>query len=1005
MNLFPLKFLIVFIMITSLNLFAQGSLKGVVTDSLSGETLVGANIFIVGTALGSASDIQGEFRINNVPEGNQRLRVSYIGYKSKTFNITIQQEKSLELNVSLVPDVIEGETVVVTGQALGQAAAINQQLTSNTIVNVISEEKIQELPDANAAEAIGRLPGVSVTRSGGEANKITLRGLSDKYTIVTLDGVRIPSTDAQDRGIDLSTISQNSLAGIELYKALTPDKDADGIAGSVNLVTKKAPSEREIRANLEGGYSNLMESAKQYDFSLKYGERFFDDMLGIQLNGNIENKIRSSEDIDISYDRTVLNQTSYFIDNFTLSFTDEVRKRNGINVILDLNTPDDGSIKFNNSFSSTKRSYLIHDRDYPNGGGETQYLGGVTYTFRDREQEIETFSSALTGNNNLLGIKWNWGLSFAQSTSEFPYDYQIDFSEASDAGISGMKSPPQIKDRPEQLISYAYNNFRAATLAGAFYRAQDNLDKDKAAFLNFSKEYTIGDLFFGELKIGGKYKSKNRFNNQSQNFSPYYLGYWQPNEKLPDGTVRPKDLRGSYFDAFFQRYLENNLNNTVSFVEFLDSNPESRLLYGLYDLNPLVNRDKLRQWYELNKYGIDQSGNILEYYNDPTFTAYYYDITEAVSSGYVMNTFKFGQDITFIAGVRVEQENNNYKNRYSKVVAGGFPSITLPTRDTTSSYSETIVLPNFHLNIKATDFLNIRLAAYKALARPDFNMRLNTYFAWRPAAVGGNRQLIVGNPKLKTAKAWNFEINTSFYGNDIGLFSISAFYKEIKDMYHMLNQINTIGNGLFDALGLETRTLHGSSTYQLTIPYNSTKPSKVWGFELEHQINFSFLPGMLKYIVLSYNASIVRSETYLIGSKTDTTFTTIPGIPFPVPNYSSHAIEYKQQLENQPKFFGNISLGYDIDGFSGRISLFHQSEYYSSFSPDSRSDRIIAGYDRIDIALKQKITDYLSLHLNINNLTNIKDENYLDDVMDQYRILRTSARYGLTADFGVQLDL
>ena len=86
---------------------------------------------------------------------------------------------------------------------------------------------------------------------------------------------RIPSTDAQERGIDLSSISQSSLAGIELYKALTPDKDADAIAGSVNFVTKKAPSEREVRAVLRGGYNDLMNSAKQYDFQLKYGERFF----------------------------------------------------------------------------------------------------------------------------------------------------------------------------------------------------------------------------------------------------------------------------------------------------------------------------------------------------------------------------------------------------------------------------------------------------------------------------------------------------------------------------------------------------------------------------------------------------------------------------------------------------------------------------------------------------------------------------------------------------------
>ena len=97
----------------------------------------------------------------------------------------------------------------------------------------------------------------------------------------------------------------------------------------------------------------------------------------------------------------------------------------------------------------------------------------------------------------------------------------------------------------------------------------------------------------------------------------------------------------------------------------------------------------------------------------------------------------------------------------------------------------------------------------------------------------------------------------------------------------MLNQINTTGNVIFNELGLDTRSLHGSAGYQLTVPYNSTDPSKVWGFELEHQINFTFLPGLLQNIVLSYNASLVYSETQLIGSTTDTTYQIIGGIPFP----------------------------------------------------------------------------------------------------------------------------
>ncbi len=1000
MRIFKLSMLVTLFLIISSSIFAQGTIRGVITDSLSRETLVGANVFLLGTSLGSATDLEGEYRIMRVPAGNYQLRVSYIGYHSKTINIEVQDNRTIQFDIAIVPDIIEGETVVITAQALGQVAAINQQLRSNTIINVVSEEKIKELPDANAAEAIGRLPGVSLLRSGGEANKIILRGLSDRYTSVTIDGMKIASTDELSRGLDLSTISQSSLAGIELYKALTADKDADAIAGSVNLVTKKAPSLREISVVTKGSYNNIMKSAKQYDLSLKYGERFFDDILGVQLNANFENRIRSNERIDLDYDQTISNQTDYEINNFILEFTDEVRKRDGGSIILDFNTPDNGNIKVSNVYNSTKRDYLLHSRDYPSGGGTG---GTVTYSFRDREQEISTFNSSLIGDNYLLGYNLNWGLSFAQSISEFPYDYQIDFLEPS-TNSSGMKNTPRLKSNPEQIIPFAHNNFTAATLYGAYYRTQKNLDKDKSAFLNITREYNLGQNLAGELKFGGKYRSNSRTNSNTERYSPYYLGYWRGYEKLPDGTIRPKNLNGTYFEAFFKRYQANPLNNTVSFLEFLDDTPQSRDMYDLYKLYPLVNRDKLRQWYEINQYGSDQNGLAFEYYNDPSVNAYSYDIYESVTSGYVMNTLKFGQDITFIAGLRLERESNDYKNKYSLVDFSGFPVPKDDTRDTSSTYSETIILPNFHINIKATDFMNIRLAVYKALARPDFNMRLNSYFAWRPSLVGSNKQLILGNPILKTAKAWNYEINTSFYGNNIGLISISAFYKEIQDMYHMLNNFNTEGNVMIERLGLGWKTLH-SGTYQLTVPYNSPKPTKVWGIEFEHQIHFNFLPGLLKNVVLSYNASIVRSETWLIGARTDTIQYYLPGFPLPLYRYEQHPIEVKQQLENQPKFFGNISLGYDIGGFSGRISLFHQSEYNRSFSPTGRGDQIVNGYTRLDIALKQKVTDFLSLMLNVSNLTNIKEENSIYNRVNGYKILNTSERYGMTADLGVKIDL
>ena len=1001
MKLFTIfKFTILLITITISQSLSQGVLRGTVTDSLNNNELIGANVFLVGTSLGSASNVEGKYSISNISEGNYTVKVSYIGYKSKETQVMIKPDITTELNIQLTLDVLQGEEVVVTGQMMGQVSAINQQRTSNTIINVISEEKIKELADANATESIGRLPGVSILRSGGEANKIILRGLDSKFTVVTIDGIKVPSTDATGRGIDLSMISQSALSGIELFKALTSDKDGDALAGSVNLVTKLAPEEREVRVDLKGGHNNLMKSLKQYDFSLHYGERFFDNFLGVQLNGNIEDRIRSNERKNVDYNLGAGND--YFIDNFKLEFTNETRKRDGFSLLLDLKTPDDGSIRINNVYSKTKRDYLWSYREYTsNGGGDND---GPAYDYRDQEQEIATFNSSIKGDNNLLGFKINWSLSFAQSESFYPYDYEAIFVED-----NGMEGSPKYKTNPEQLIDYAVNNYTNASLDWSYFRTQDNYDKERTAFIDIARPYVIDNLFSGELKLGGKYKVKDRSNNRTEHWTPYYLGRWYEYERLPDGTFREKDFTGTYFEEWWKLG-----GGGIGLNQFF-SDLELRNIYGSYPLGPIIDRDRLRQWQTLNQYGVNSTGssdpNAQEIWNNPLIKYDDYIITEQVSSAYLMNTLNVGQFLTVIVGLRTEIESNDYLATYMTGSAGGFPVNAGTVRDTTSFSKQTIILPNVNIAFRPYEFMTVRAALYKALSRPDFNMRLDRYIAGRPAEATSQPQVYVGNIGLKTAQAWNFELNTSFFSNEIGLISLSAYYKEIKDMFHMLNNFNTQAvrdqNGvpqdtLIQRFGIKWPSKMSTTAYNLTLPYSSPKPTKVWGFEFEHQINFQFLPGLLKNIVLSYNASIVRSETIIYGSKT-ISYVDSSG-PIHLTTSRNILVESKQKLEGMPEFFGNISLGYDIEGFSARFSIFHKAKHNVSFSASGSGDLVTRPFTRIDIALKQKITDYLSLFVNLNNITNVEEGSDLESRQYGLTLFDQSEKYGLTADFGVTMQ-
>jgi hypothetical protein len=144
--------------IATLSLAASGTIEGVVRDIQTGEPLPGANVMIVKTSLGAATDVNGKYTIREVPAGTYALRATYVGYRQKEIALEVKEGQTLKQDFKLLAVGVEGEEVVVTAQAAGQKEAINQQLAAMPVMNVVSAARIQELPDVNAAESVGRHP-------------------------------------------------------------------------------------------------------------------------------------------------------------------------------------------------------------------------------------------------------------------------------------------------------------------------------------------------------------------------------------------------------------------------------------------------------------------------------------------------------------------------------------------------------------------------------------------------------------------------------------------------------------------------------------------------------------------------------------------------------------------------------------------------------------------------------------------------------------------------------
>ncbi|HEX3073595.1 MAG TPA: carboxypeptidase-like regulatory domain-containing protein, partial [Ignavibacteriales bacterium] len=136
-------------------LFAAGTIRGNIVDAQTKDPLPYTNVMLKGTSLGAAADENGDYIIQNIPAGSYTLLVRYVGYKEKSIPLSVSDGKTVQLNIELESETVMGETVVVTAQAEGQMHAINEQLSSTSIKNVVSSARIREVPDANAAESIG----------------------------------------------------------------------------------------------------------------------------------------------------------------------------------------------------------------------------------------------------------------------------------------------------------------------------------------------------------------------------------------------------------------------------------------------------------------------------------------------------------------------------------------------------------------------------------------------------------------------------------------------------------------------------------------------------------------------------------------------------------------------------------------------------------------------------------------------------------------------------------
>lgn len=607
MNLKTLLFLVFLLCGSSLAMAQRGIIKGKITSREHNEALTGATVLVNGTTSSTGTNLSGEYQFYVNP-GSLVLTIRYLGYKDTVVNVTVAANELKVVNIVMQSRQATLQDVTITGYTQGQAKALNQQKNADNIKNIIAADQIGKFPDPNAAEALQRVPGVTIERDQGEGRYVSVRGLAPQFTNTSVNGEQIPSPEADVRFVALDAIPSDQLSSIEVTKALTPDMDGDAIGGSINLITRTAQNKKpSIVGSLGGGYNNLM-SKGNVQGQLQYGQRFGkDEKFGMLLNSNYYQNNLGSDGIERAINDNELELRDYQL----------TRTRLGLSSSFDYRFNNHHEIYFRTLYSR------FTDREWRR-----------RYVFVPEDEEIEKLTKDRFESQSVLSL--NAGAKHTFKTFLLDYEAQYSYAEQS----TPYDNEGAFKTGMRSTLSYADTRFPKIETDGDYTNNSlygfDELgmgstiakDKNLTAKFNVGVPYKINDSE-GLIKFGAKMRSKKKSYNITQNTFENLGGV--PNLDQFTGTP----VKDKFFDG---RYAMGNPLDIPKLIGYFNANP------GQFEL-------------QIADKAADEA---LE-----SFTA-----KEDVLAAYVMGRQQI-KKLMILAGVRYERTKVSYNSKDVVIAANG----------------------------------------------------------------------------------------------------------------------------------------------------------------------------------------------------------------------------------------------------------------------------------------------------------------------------------------------
>ncbi|MEO8884925.1 MAG: TonB-dependent receptor [Mucilaginibacter sp.] len=887
-------------------------MQGTVSDSKTGETLIGANVRIEKgtTVFNTAVKLDGTYQFKNIPAGSYKLQVSFIGYKTtKEYEVEAIKDKTTVLNVAMLDNSTALNEVAVIEYVSKETdnSARNVEKNANNTMNVISANSIALSPDVLVSNVLSRVSGISIDRNNsGDAQHVIIRGMEKQYNTTLINGVKIPSPDNKNRYVPLDIFPADLVEKIEVSKSLTPAMEGDASGGVVNLVMKTAPDHLRVEGNFGTGYSQLFfnrpfvsfdrssvrskapgellpplgaalitdfpyqnlvtktgNAAPNANASLTVGNRFLNNKLGVIFSGSYQNAYQGDNSFVVVQENTVgpspnintPNQETAFQSSYNRQYSSRLSRLGAIAGI---------DYKFNANNSINLFGTYLQLNEYRVRETQTSTYSGYSYQGYVATNGIDNLTETRTDLQSIYNVtlkgkhqindnfKLDWTLANSEAGHKQPdiATFKTTYSTSPAPGGTNQPTP----GNPGSSTYVAPGIINGPVLVGNESRVwAHNTDKDFSGYLNLHYDATI----FGRkalFTVGGMARRKTR-----DNFVDSY--------SLPNTLVAGTNNAEPY--------------TTVQDATFTFAN------------NP---------------------GNALgSSYSDPGV----YSFNENIQGGYAMLQYFVNSRLDFLVGERVEHTDQSYMSN--------LPA-TFPGKSAAINYSD--YLPSVNLKYALTTNQAIRASYFQSVLRPAF-----ADFIPYPNATADDPYETIGNPYLQHTVINNYDIRYEFFPGVFDEFMAGAFYKSLTNPIETVLSAGTKGAALF----LEPQNLGNAHNY---------------GAELVAKKFFG-------------NIGVSVNYTY-----TQSQITTPKSID--IINVGVTTRDQTRPLQGQAAHIANVSLLYKDTkkGIDAQLSLAYTGERIQAVSKYYGLDTWEKPATYLDLSAQKELGRHFILFAKANNLLN-----------------------------------